>query len=88
MLETVALVLLGWMGLLTGVSVALFFLATSTPVRMALIDLLVVQLVGALGLVAVAEDSASYLDAAGALVLLSFIATLAAARYHAEGRPL
>ena len=87
-LETVALALLGWIAALSGVTVGLIFAARTTPARLALLDVLVVLLVGALGLLTVAEDSASYLDAAGALVLLSFIATLAGARHHAERRPL
>ena len=34
-----------------------------------------------------AEGAGVYLDAAIALALLSFISTLAAARYHDEGQP-
>jgi multicomponent Na+:H+ antiporter subunit F len=88
MLETVALVALAWIALLAGACVGLIVFARTTPVRLALLDLLVVMLVGTLGLLSVADGTAAYLDAAFALALLSFVATLAGARYHAEGRPL
>lgn len=88
MLEDVALVALGWIALLAGACVGLIVFARTTPVRLAMLDLLVLVLVGALGLLSVVDGTVAYLDVALGLALLSFIATLAGARYHAEGRPL
>ena len=54
--------------------------------RILALDVLSLILIALLILYADATRTSYYLDAALALALLSFIATLAAARYHSEGR--
>jgi multicomponent Na+:H+ antiporter subunit F len=54
--------------------------------RLVAFDLLASIVIALLALLSYRRDAPYYLDAALALALLSFVATLAAARYHAEGR--
>lgn len=76
-----------WLAVLLGVVVVILARARSTASRILALDLLVLLLIGILALVA-AEDRRSYpLDAAVALALLSFVATISAARYHGDRRP-
>ena len=76
-----------WLAGLLIVSVALFSRARTTAERILVLDLAALLLIGLLALVA-AEDQRSYaLDAGLALALLSFVATLAAARYLGDQRP-
>ncbi len=75
-----------WMTLLLGVSVVYVIRARSTMVRILALDTLTLILIAFLILFADATGSPYYLDAAVALALLSFVATVAAARYHSEGR--
>jgi multicomponent Na+:H+ antiporter subunit F len=46
-----------------------------------------VIVIGLLALLSYLRDRSYYLDASLALALLSFVATLAAARYYGEGGP-
>jgi multicomponent Na+:H+ antiporter subunit F len=79
---------IAWMALLLGICVIQVARAPTTAQRILGLDLLSLVLIGLLALVA-GEDRRSYaLDAALALALLSFLATLAAARYLADRRPL
>jgi multicomponent Na+:H+ antiporter subunit F len=55
-------------------------------VRILGLDVLTLLLVAFLILYSDANETPYYLDAALALALLSFISTLASARYHSEGR--
>ncbi len=76
-----------WLALLLGVMVVRLPRAGTTAQRILVLDLLTLILIGLLALTA-GEDQRSYaLDAALALALLSFIATLAACRYHENRRP-
>ena len=75
-----------WMTGLLGVSVVYVIRARSAMVRVLALDTLTLILIAFLILYADANRTPYYLDAALALALLSFIATLAAARYHSEGR--
>lgn len=76
-----------WVAGLLGVVVLRLARAETTGQRILALDLLTLVLVGLLALTA-AEDQRSYaLDAALALALLSFIATLAAARYYEDRSP-
>ena len=75
-----------WMTSLLGVSVVYVIRARSAMVRVLALDTLTLILIAFLILYADANRTPYYLDAALALALLSFIATLAAARYHSEGR--
>ena len=61
--------------------------ARTTAERRVALDAAVLVLVGLLGLVAGEEQRSYPLDAAGALALLSFVSTLAAARYLGDRRP-
>ena len=77
-----------WLALLLGLCVVQVARAPTTAQRILALDLLGLVLIGLLALVA-REDGRSYaLDAALALALLSFLATLAAGRYIGDRRPL
>jgi multicomponent Na+:H+ antiporter subunit F len=79
---------IAWMALLLGICVLQVARAPTTAQRILALDLLTLVLIGLLALVA-GEDGRSYaLDAALALALLSFLATLAASRYLGDRRPL
>jgi multicomponent Na+:H+ antiporter subunit F len=75
-----------WMTVLVAVSVVFIVRARSTMVRILGLDVLTLLLVAFLILYADSNRSPYYLDAALALALLSFVSTLAAARYHSERR--
>jgi multicomponent Na+:H+ antiporter subunit F len=60
--------------------------ARSAMGRILALDVLTLILIAVLILYAAANRSSYYLDAALALALLSFVATLAAVRYHSDGR--
>ena len=75
-----------WMTGLLGISVVLVIRARSALRRILALDVLTLILIALLILYADASQTAYYLDAALALALLSFIATLAAVRYHSDGR--
>lgn len=78
---------IAWLTVLLGVAVVSIARARTTTERLVALDTAVLVLIGLLGLVAF-EDRRSYaLDAALALALLSFVATLAAARYLGDRRP-
>ncbi len=75
-----------WMTVLMG-GVILYLIGARSPMsRLLALDTLTLILVAFLILFADTTRDAFYLDAALALALLSFIATVAAARYHSEGR--
>ncbi len=76
-----------WLAVLLGVVVIRLARASSIGERILSLDLLTLVLIGLLA-VAAGEDQRSYaLDAALALALLSFVATLAAARYYESRKP-
>jgi multicomponent Na+:H+ antiporter subunit F len=75
-----------WMVGLLGIAGALVIRARSAMARILALDVLTLILTALLILYADATATSSYLDAALALALLSFIATLAAVRYHTYGR--
>jgi multicomponent Na+:H+ antiporter subunit F len=78
---------IAWLAVLLAVSIAAIGRARTTAERLVALDTAVLVLIGLLGLVA-AENRRSYaLDAALALALLSFVATLAGARYLGDRRP-
>ncbi|MET0227176.1 MAG: monovalent cation/H+ antiporter complex subunit F [Actinomycetota bacterium] len=76
-----------WLAVLLGVAVLWIWRARTTAERLVALDAAVLVLVGLLGLVAGEEQRSYPLDAAGALALLSFVSTLAAARYLGDRRP-
>ena len=75
-----------WMTALLAVTVVAVIRARSTMVRILALDALTLILIALLILVAASLRTPYYLDAALILALLSFVATLAAARYHSEGK--
>jgi multicomponent Na+:H+ antiporter subunit F len=80
-------VAIAWLAVLLTISAILVASAGTLASRILALDLLVLVLIGMLALVA-GEDQRSYaLDAAIGLSLLSFVATLAAARYLEDRRP-
>jgi len=76
----------GWMTILLIVALVGVIRADAVIVRLLALDVLTLLLTGLLILFADANTDSSYLDAALILALLSFSSTLAAARYHHEGR--
>ena len=78
---------IGWLAVLLGITVIAVARGHSTLERLLALDLAVIVLIGLLALVA-GEDGRSYaLDAALGLAMLSFVATLAGARYEGDRRP-
>lgn len=75
-----------WMTALLAVCVASVALLRSTASRILALDTLTLVLVALLVLYADSQRSAFYLDAALVLALLSFLGTLAAARYYGTRR--
>ena len=75
-----------WLTGLVVASTILVLRARSTGSRILALDTLVLLLVGLLVLWSDAEGVSYFLDAALVLSVLGFVATLAAARFHGEGR--
>jgi multicomponent Na+:H+ antiporter subunit F len=78
---------IAWLAILLGISAIVVVRAASVAGRILALDLLILVLIGLLALVAGEEQRSYALDAALALALLSFVATLAAARYHEDREP-
>jgi multicomponent Na+:H+ antiporter subunit F len=76
-----------WMAVLLGASALLVIRAPSILSRILALDMLILILIALLVLFSDAERVPYFLDAALVLALLSVVATLAATRYHAEGKP-
>jgi len=76
-----------WLAVLLGVVVVRLSTAGSATQRILALDLLTLVLIGLLALAAGEDQRAYALDAALALALLSFIATLAACRYLEDREP-
>jgi multicomponent Na+:H+ antiporter subunit F len=75
-----------WMTVLLVVSTILIIRARSVLSRVLALDMAILVLIALLVLFSDANRVAFYLDAALMLALLSVVATIAAARYHATGR--
>lgn len=75
-----------WMIGLLIVSILMVIRSPSAMTRILALDTLALVLIALLVLYTTTTESSYYLDAAILLALLSFIATLAAARYYSEGR--
>lgn len=74
-----------WMTVLAGACIAMIVRDASALVRIAVLDLLTVIVIGLMIIYAVAQGKEYLLDVALALGVLSFLATLAAARFHGRG---
>jgi len=84
--ETVFYVAAVWMAGLLAVGVIMVIRARTALTRILWLDVLTLLLTAFLILYADTQRSGYYLDAALILALLSFISTIAAARYHSEGK--
>ncbi len=78
---------ISWLALLLGISAVQVVRARTNAQRLLALDLVVLVLIGMLALIAGENRKPYPLDAALALALLSFVATLAAARYYGDRRP-
>ena len=85
--DVVFLVGIAWTTGLMAVCVALLWRGPTITRRLLALDVLVLVLVADLALVAGWSQRTFPLDAALALALLSFIATIAGARYAADAEP-
>ncbi len=84
--ETVFYVAAIWMAGLLATGVVMVIRARSALTRILALDTVTLLLTAFLILYADAQRASFYLDAALVLALLSFASTIAAARYHSEGR--
>ena len=75
-----------WMTVLLALSVISVIRARSSLTRILALDMTILILIALLVLFSVSRGVPYYLDAALMLALLSVIATIAAARYHSEGK--
>ncbi len=88
MSSTLVFVAALWIGVLVLVNVVQVIRAPSAMERVLALDTLTLVLVGLLALSVRSTGWAYYLDAALILALLSFVGTLAAARFQIAGRVL
>lgn len=85
--EIVLVIALGWTTLLVVAGGVLLLRADDMLHRILALDVLVSLVIVLLTILSYLNDVSYYLDAALALALLSFTATLVAARYVIRGRP-
>lgn len=85
--EAVFFVAVTWMTVLLVATVILVARGHGTLSRLLALDTVALILVALFILYAEANRRATYLDAALALAVVSFVATLAAARHETEGGP-
>ena len=78
---------IAWLAVLLAATIAAIGRARTTAERLVALDTAVLVLIGLLGLVAAETRRPYALYAALALALLSFVATLAGARYLGDRRP-
>lgn len=74
-----------WMTVLAGACIAMIVGQPSALVRIAVLDLLTVIVIGLMLVYSTQRGTEYLLDVALALAILSFLATLAAARFHGRG---
>ena len=74
-----------WMAVLLCISLLTLVRARSALTRVLALDLVTLLLIALLILYSDSRQVGYYLDAALVLSVLSFLATIAAARYHSEG---
>jgi multicomponent Na+:H+ antiporter subunit F len=84
--EAIFYIALVWMMGLLLTTLVLVIRAETTMTRILALDMVTLVLTGLLILYSTTTDSSYYLHAALALAMLSFLSTLAAARYFSEGR--
>ena len=84
--EVVYYIAMVWMTLLLCVCIGLVVRARTSLVRVLALDTLTLVLISLLVLYSATTGKGYYIDVAIMLGLLSFIASVAAARYHSERR--
>lgn len=75
-----------WMTVLAGICIVLFTITRNGTIRVLLIDFITLLMVGILISLSAAERVPHFTDAALVLGLVSFVATLAGARFLGRGR--
>lgn len=85
--ETVTTIALAWAALLVVAGGVLLLRAEDTLHRILALDVIVAIVIALLTILSYTNDVSYYIDAALALALLSFTATLVAARHVIRGRP-
>jgi multisubunit Na+/H+ antiporter MnhF subunit len=83
-ITTIALI---WSIVLLALAVLAVLRARGSFARILALDTAALMLIGVLLMLAKRDDEPYYLDAALILAALSFVSTIAAARYRAENRP-
>ena len=86
--DVVLVIALVWVTLLLVAGGALLVRAGDVLQRVVALDLLAVLTIALLAMLSYFRGQSYYLDAAVALSLLSFVSTVAAARYLADGGPI
>ena len=84
---TVLAIALGWVVVLLAAGAAVLLRARDALERLVALDLLTVLAIALLALLSYLRDVSYYLDAALAIALLSFVASVAAARQVRRGGP-
>lgn len=74
-----------WLTVLVGATIAMMVRSDSMSVRILMLDLLTILIVGLLLLYATSYEVEFLIDVALAVAILSFLGTLAAARYYGRG---
>jgi multicomponent Na+:H+ antiporter subunit F len=87
LVSDVATVGIAWLAVLLLVCVASGARTADRTTRLLLADVVAALLVGVLALQAARTGQAAFLDAALALALFAFLATVVGARYARHGRP-
>ncbi len=75
-----------WIAILLGICVVLVIRAKLPLARVLAFDLVTIVVVALLVLLSNDRQVSYYLDAALVMALLSFVGTIAAARFHSEGK--
>lgn len=84
--ETLFWIAIVWITVLLGVCLVLVITGPSVLVRVLAFDVASLMVVATLVLIAQERRSPHWMDAALILALLSFVGTIAAARYQSEGK--
>jgi multicomponent Na+:H+ antiporter subunit F len=87
MREMMIVLALAWMTLLLIAGGLILLRSRDLLQRIVVADLLASIVISLLALLSYLRETSYYLDAALALALLSFVSTLAAARFYADGSP-
>jgi multisubunit Na+/H+ antiporter MnhF subunit len=85
--DTLATIALIWSIVLFALAVLAVLRARGSFARILALDTAALMLIGVLLMLANRDDEPYYLDAALILAALSFVSTIAAARYRSENRP-